>query len=296
LLEYKIAEIMMKTIVNATDYSENAVAALKYAYSLSKKMGANLKVVHVFDFPTVIDTAIMEPIPHLEKNTYKKHNSKLIDFCKEHLGDDLDTMNVCTEAVEDVSVVNGIISAAAELDATFIITGMKGVNVFKEFIMGNTTKHLIEKSSCPVLAIPAEATHKQLETIVYASDFLEEDISAIEELVEIARPFNAVIKVLHITTEEEYDGITQMEWFKEELKQKIKYKKIEFEVIFSEDVFDSIRIYLGDVNADLVAMMERKKYGLMDKFTHRDLVKRMGSYGMIPLMSFNKKTYELINF
>ena len=124
---------------------------------------------------------------------------------------------------------------------------------------------------------------------------MEEDIYAIGDLVEIARPFKGVIKVVHITKKEEYDGITQMEWFKEALKQKIKYEKIEFEVIFSEDIFDSLRIYLGDVNADLIVMMEREKYGFMDKITHRDLVKRMESYGMIPLMSFNKKTYELIN-
>ena len=296
MLEYKIAEIMMKTIVHATDYSENAVAALKYAESISAKLGAHLKVIHVFDYPTVINTKVLEPVPHLEANAYKIHNSKLLKFCKEHLGEDFDTTNISTEAIEDISVVNSIISRATELDASMIITGMKGVNMFKEFIMGNTTKHLIEKSPCPVLAIPAEASHRQLETIVYASDFLEEDISAIARLTEIARPMKALIKVVHITTKEEYDGITQMEWFKEELKQKIEYNKIEFEVIFSENIFDSLRIYLGNVNADLVAMMERKKKGLMDSITHRDLVKRMESYGMMPLMSFNKKTYELISY
>ena len=296
LLEYKYAEIMMKTIVHATDYSKNTVAALKYAQILSSKLGARLMVIHVFDYPTMVNTKVLEPVPQIEANAHKQHNSKLLKFCKEHLGDDLDLRNISTKAIEDKSVVNGIISTAAELDAFMIITGIKGVNIFKEFIMGNTTKQLIEKSPCPVLAIPAEATHKQLETIVYASDFLEEDINAITKLIEIARPFNGVIKVVHITKKEEYDGITQMEWFKEELKQKIKYEKIEFEVIFSEDIFESLRIYLGDVNADLVVMMEREKYGFMDKITHRDLVKRMESYGMLPLMSFNKKTFELINF
>jgi len=287
---------MKKTIIHATDYSKNTVAALKFAQLLSSKLGAHLKVIHVFDYPTIINTKVLEPVPHIEANAYKHHNSKLLKFCKQHLADDLDLRKISTEAIEDKSVVNGIISLATELDAAMIITGIKGVNFIKEFIMGNTTKHLIEKSSCPVLAIPAEASHKQLETIVYASDFLEEDIYAIEKLVEIARPFDGVIKVVHITTEEEYDGITQMEWFKEALKQKIKYKKIEFEVIFSEDIFDSLRIYLGDVNADLVVMMEREKDGFKDKIIHRDLVKRMESYGMIPLMSFNKKNYELINF
>lgn len=296
LEEYIIVKIMMKTIIQATDYSENGVAALKYAYSLSKKLGAHLKVVHVFNYPTIVNTKVLEPVPHFETNEFKIHSEKLIEFCNNHLPDDLDTKDISTTAIEDTYIVNGIISIAEELDAFMIITGVKGESMLKEFIMGSTTKNLIEKSLCPVLAIPAEATHKQLETIVYASDYLEEDIYAIGKLVEIARPFKGVIKVVHITKKEEYDGITQMEWFKEALKQKINYEKIEFEVIFSEDIFDSLRIYLGDVNADLVVMMEREKYGFIDKITHRDLVKRMESYGRIPLMSFNKKTYELINF
>ena len=145
----------MKTIVHATDYSENAVAALKYAHSLSKKLDANLKVVHVFDYPTMVNTKVLEPVPQIEANANKQHNSKLLKFCKEHLGDDLDLRKISTKAIEDTSVVNGIISLATELDASMIITGIKGDNIFKEFIMRNTTKQLIEKSPCPVLAIPA---------------------------------------------------------------------------------------------------------------------------------------------
>ena len=85
LLEYKYAEIMMKTIVHATDYSENAIAALKYAHSLSKKLDANLKLVHVFDYPTMVNTKVLEPVPYIEANAHKQHNSKLLKFCKEHL-------------------------------------------------------------------------------------------------------------------------------------------------------------------------------------------------------------------
>jgi len=45
---------MMKTILCATDYSPNSIAALKYAYAISKKMDAGLLVIHVFDYPTAL--------------------------------------------------------------------------------------------------------------------------------------------------------------------------------------------------------------------------------------------------
>ena len=46
----------MKRILCATDYSENAVVALKFAHEISKNLDANLLVTHVFDYPTILGT------------------------------------------------------------------------------------------------------------------------------------------------------------------------------------------------------------------------------------------------
>ena len=43
----------MKTILHATDYSENAIAALKFATELSIKLKSNLYVIHVFNTSTL---------------------------------------------------------------------------------------------------------------------------------------------------------------------------------------------------------------------------------------------------
>ncbi len=286
----------MKTIIHATDYSENAVAALKYAHSLSSVLNADLLVIHVFDIPTTMSTELKEPYYHLEKDTFKMHHTQLKEFCIQHLGNNSDSINVKVEAIEDKSIVNGIISKVNEFNAYLIVTGIKGKSTFKEFIMGNTTKHLIEKAPCPVLAIPAGASHSNIETIVYASDFEEEDMDTVQKLIEIAMVFDAEIRIVHISIEKEYNGKTKMAWFKEALENKTSYTKIIFEVLPSGDIFDSLRVYLVDVGADLVALMERKKGGLIKEFMHKDLVKRMESYGQIPLLSFNKMNYELYKF
>ena len=287
--------MMKKTIIHATDYSKNAVAALKYAYAMCTNIDASLLVIHVFDIPTIMSTEIKEPYQNLEKETFKMHHSKLEDFCKKHLGNELIKMDVRVEAIEDKSVVNGIISKVKELNAYMLVAGMKGQSALKELMMGNTTRHLIEKSPCPVLAIPEDTSHRQIETIVYATDFQEEDVDAIQKLTEIANPFNALIKIVHISNDKEYDGNVQMKWFEEMLKNKVNYKKLEFKVLYSENIFNTLRIYLGDESADMVAMLERKKRGLIKKWFHHDLVKKMESYGRMPLISFNKFNYELIH-
>ena len=289
----------MKTILYATDYSENSIAALKYAYSLSTAIEATLKVIHVFDYPTMLDSLSFKAeaaFPDIEGDAFKKHNSKLSSFCKEHLGEKLDRINVKVEAIENKSVVSGIVKKAKEIDAFLILTGMKGGSALREVIMGNTTKHLIEKSPCPVLSIPADASPKLIETILYATDFEEEDIGAIDKLTEIAKPLNAKIKIVHISSLKETIGKEEMKAIEEKIQKHIQYPKLEVAILYSEDIFNDMKIYFGNSNADLIAMLERESHGLASKIFHRDLVKRMESYGRIPLISFNAKNYSLFHF
>ena len=86
-----------------------------------------------------------------------------------------------------------------------------------------------------------------------------------------------------------------MKWFKDALKERLAYKNIEFKLFISDDIFDSLRVYLGDVGADLVVMLEREKKGLK-KWLHQDLVKKMESYGRVPLMRFNERNHQTFNY
>ncbi|MGB5553557.1 MAG: universal stress protein [Flavobacteriaceae bacterium] len=287
----------MKTILYATDYSKNSAAALKYAHSLSTQLGMRLVITHVFDYPTVLGLeGLDEPFPRTEQNAIKKHRAKLEEFCEEHLGSKWNSTSIQIEPVENESVLHGIISKADDWHAAMIITGMKGESNLRELLMGSTTKKLIEKAPCPILAIPYDMRHTAIKTIVYATDFEDEDIHAIQKLVEIAKPLEAEIKVVHISTKKEYKGDLQMEWFREMLRTKVEYSKIECKLLFSEKIFESLRRYLGDVNADLMVMLEREKQGILNKLFQQDLVKKMESYGKVPLLSFNEHNHHTLLF
>ena len=257
-------------------------------------MGTRLVVTHVFDYPTVLGTVgLDEPFLHLEESAFKSHRLKLEKFCEEHLGSVWKVPNIQLEAVENKSVIKGIISVATEWHAYLIVIGMKGGSVLREMIMGSTTNHLIEKGPCPILCIPSDASHVPIKNIVYATDFEEEDVYAIRKLAEMADQLDAHIHVVHISTKEEYKGEMQMEWFKEMLHKKVTYKRMDFELLSTEDVFNTLRIYLGDKNADLMVMLERKHKSIIKKWFHQDLVKKMESYGRVPLLSFRGANHQL---
>jgi len=281
----------VKTIVYATDFSSNSIDAFKYALELSSRVKANLSVIHVFDISS-LSSDLNAPYLLPRDETYKYKKATLQKFCSDHMDKKYGLKKINTEVVENDSIIKGIISKSKEVNASVIITGMKGKNIFEEFIMGSTTKQLIEKAPCAVLAVPEKNALNKLETIVYATDFEQEDIIAISKLIKLFKPFKPKIKITHISTKNEYDGQLQMEWFKEILLQKIPYDNLEFDLFYSDDIFEILNIYLKEVNADLVAMLERKQIGFLKKLFHKDLVKRMESQTKIPLLSFNEANYK----
>jgi nucleotide-binding universal stress UspA family protein len=170
---------------------------------------------------------------------------------------------------------------------------MKGGSPIREAFLGSTATNLLEKAPCPVLAVPEDITLKNIDTIIYATALDLADISAIQEIVEWAKLFNASINIVHISTKNEYAGEDQMEWFKDMLKQNVDYGKMHFELSFSENVYEALQQYIEKINPDIIAMLEREGYSLIKSIWHRDLVKRMKTDSKIPLLSYHKKNLNL---
>ncbi len=279
----------MKTILYATDYSDNSVSALHYACDLSEKLKANLIVLHVFDTPSFSGTYMLRPLKQIEKNAYEEQLAVLNTYCKKNIGEKLNRINVQMEVIHNVSILKGIMKKTKELDVDLVIIGMKDKHSNRGFLMGDIAKSLLTKISCPTLVVPNKSNIQTIKNIVYATDFESDDILAIENLISLALPFLAKIHIIHISSKEEYKGKDQMLWFKDLLKQKVDYKHLEFEFIISDSIFEELTSYLDKVNANLIVMLERDERSFLKKIFHKDLVKRVESQTEIPLLSFNAK-------
>ena len=277
---------LMKTILYATDYSQQSISGLKFAHSLALKLKAQLIALHVFDIPISLASPVTVSYMKREKRLFVEHRVKLENFCADHLGEQIKKLKPIIVVDEDGSVISGIQEKALRANADLIVVGKKGASKTKEFFLGSTPKGLYNKTSCPVLTIPTGATTEHLSNIVYASDFEQSDVFAIRKLTKIAEAFDATIKVIHITTKEEYAGDQQMEWFKELLQENVDYSKIEFNLIYSETIFEDLQKFLVEAKADVLAMLERSEEIAIKRFFHRDLVKRMHNDIDIPLLSY----------
>ncbi|WP_282074305.1 universal stress protein [Maribacter aquivivus] len=277
----------MKTILYATDYSENSVSALRVAYILAKKFNAKLIIIHVFDIPITLASTVTLTYLKKEKKHYVKNRKMLKNFFAKHIDEPVNDQNISFVVDEENSVTNSLLEKAVKFSVDLICVGAKGTNTVKEFLLGNTAISLLRKSPCTLIVVPKGCEKIHFNKIIYATDFETADIFAINKLANIANKFNAQIRVVHITTGKENEVEAQMEWFKEDVRAKVDYAKIEFDLVFSEKFIEDLLWYLEHTKADVLAMLERKENTFYNKYFHSDLVKTMVKKSTVPLISFN---------
>lgn len=277
----------MKTILYATDCSEHDIAILQYAYELCAKLDASLILLHVFSVPP-IQLSTIRSHKYLSSQDKVEHINILKDYARKHIKQDVVKAPIKFQVIENVSISEGVLSVIKEETPNLLLVGMKDEHTARELFSGNIAKALLEKVNCPLLIVPNMEGSHQIKSIVYASDFEKDDINAISKLVEIAEPFNAQIKILHIVMNNENDEEEQMSRFKEGVKQKVAYQNIEFQLVSNPNVYDGLRKYISSNNVDIVALLEREEHGFLKKLFHKDLTKKIESNIKIPMLSFNQ--------
>jgi len=273
----------MKKIVCTTDFTTNSVAALRYAYELSKLLDKDLLVLNICnpkndeEYHSASDT---KAILHNQQNI-------LEEFCSVNLNDSFQNLNITAAIRKGKNIPKKINNFIRDLDILFLVIGTHGSSSFNPMSFGSITNKMIESSPFPILAIPPAFKFKKPETIVYTSDFEEEDIYNLKELVKIFQPLKTRIIILHIYAHKEYLTKERLIGFQTLLAEKVAIDHFNFEMIFSENVLKTLQTFLISSNADMVAMLERKNKSEFKNIFHNDLVKKMDNSTQIPLLSFN---------
>ncbi|WP_425236496.1 universal stress protein [Ulvibacterium sp.] len=278
----------MRKVLYATDCTRNSAPALRYAYRLSRTMDAELHVFHVYELLPVT-VATIRPPQQLEERLHQEQKDIVTNFCATHLKNELHLNPVRVQVLESNFVTKSILSAVRTLKADLAIVGMKDSYTFRGIFSGNIANELLNKLDIPLLVLPNDMYYHGLSTLIYATDFEEADIYAIGSLVKIVESYGALIKVVHIPLKNESDAGQHMRWFENEVRQRISYPEIVFNVSDAEDVESGLHSLIRKERADMLVMMEREHSSIYDKLFHRDLVRTMEGEVSIPFLAFNQK-------
>jgi len=162
----------MKKIIVPIDFSEHSEYALKTAAKLVKKSGGELLALHMLEMSDTLLTT-----------TDSDQGQKMIFFMKlaekrftEFLEKDyLEGVNV-VPIVKHFKVFSEVNDVAREQEADLIVMGSHGASGLKEFFVGSNTEKVVRNSEIPVLVVKKELENVDFKTVIFATDFEEEDI------------------------------------------------------------------------------------------------------------------------
>jgi nucleotide-binding universal stress UspA family protein len=146
------------TILLATDFSEISEYALDYAYTLAKKFGGKLIVMHVINEPVDLRGFY---VPHisfdsLEREIEEAAEKMMKKFCAGRLTgvDNTETVIVSGIPYEE------IIKKAEEEEASLIVLGTHGRAGIDHLLFGSTAERVVRRALCPVMTVRPPATEE----------------------------------------------------------------------------------------------------------------------------------------
>lgn len=279
----------MKTILIPSDFSSNAVSALRYAIHLSRQLNAKLVVYHCshmtgLAMPSaapqpVIDNMIMED----EENKQAQLEQQVKETYSS-LG--IAKIPATTKIVVEFNamVVEAIIEFAQKENADIIVTGTHGASGLKKLLLGSNTSSLVSKSPVPVLAIPEGYTGQSLKSICFCSD-LENIKEELRQLTALIGSLHAKIEILHF----DYGKDPQQQLIKkaEELVNNPANQNIKLVIqngTIEISLVEQIKNYLSTHRPDCMLMFTHER-NFWDKLFIGSKTEDMATSLTIPLLS-----------
>ena len=274
----------MKTILVPTDFSKCANNALRYAAELNKTLNARILVFHSYHVPVpATDIPIdLKTEAELKKGALKSLQDLKITYSQKYPG-----MQFLVETSSGFAD-DEIITRVGKEQCDYVVMGTHGSSGLREFLLGSNTTTVMEKATCPVFAVPEDAVFNGLGQVVFAADYGMHNYDNVLKVIELIKPFNSEITLLHIRIGklDEFLEYSELEGFKNRVVEESKYSRISFSLIDHTDVYQGMNTFTEEAKPSLLVLSMRNR-SFVEKIFSRSITKRMAHHGHTPLLVFH---------
>lgn len=257
----------MKKILCPTDFSKAATNAVGYAALIAQKTEAALMLLHVIHLP-MLDTTETALVAGEVLGEQQRHAvNKMQALCR-HLTEKYpDRKLEVNYQVKEALLTDTVEHLTQTEDYDMVVIGSTGGgNTLEEILLGSNTKAIAERVKCPVLTVPPRAYPADFKHIVYGSNYQEEDIAALKQVLAFARLFSASVEMVHVSSHASKEQATREINFQNRLRAALpEYNLNIHEIVHSQEV-EGMKDYLTRSKADLLAVLKKRKSFFSDLF------------------------------
>src|ERR1035437_6060072 len=190
-------------ILCPTDFSSAATNGIEYAAKLSQKMNASLVLLNVQRL------YYHEGITMFAGGEFESvHEAKISSKMLDDICNDINKMFKVSCSHQVISTMgryaNAIADEANEYNLTVI--GTNGVDNTYEFYFGSHSFHVAKNTYSPTLIVPLKCSYKEINNVVFASDYNKGEDLLLQQLKEFTGTFKPKLHVLHISKKDSEVG------------------------------------------------------------------------------------------
>ncbi len=287
----------LKKILVPVDLSNYSMEAVKYAFGLATKIQAEIKFLYVLPEPhlpgTVKYTTSWQAHEKIERDELFKNAQKmLLEFSEEikhHIPEEQRKATRFHFAIHTGSLGNVVVSLSYRYKPDFVLMHHKDKPEEKTYL-SKVVEYITKYSEYPVMILPKSASYSNIDklTVMYATNFHDNDHTSLNTLLEILKPFDTRIHCIHIETEYPLDSNEKLEELNKFLKDEYKDQNITADLIESSNVSLGIEEFINQKHIGLIAM-STQKHNFIYRIFHADVVKEMIKASKVPMLVFPVK-------
>lgn len=271
----------MKTVIVPVDFSEQSENALKVAAMIATEQGSEIIVLHMLElsssFMGSTDGLMMDQTLFFIKLAEKQFKNFLD---KPYLKD----IKV-TPIIKHFKVFSEVNEIAKKHNANLVVMGSHGVDGLKEIFVGSNTEKMVRHSEIPVLVIKEDMPNFKIKNIVFASNFMEENVEVYNKAEDFAKGLSAKLELVYINTPGD-NFLSTKDAYKRISLFLNKAKRAETVEIYNDyTVEKGILNYSDTMNADLIVIPTHGRKGL-SHFFMGSIGEDIANHSMIPVVTF----------
>ena len=274
----------MKRIILPTDFSDNSINAIRYAMKLFRDEECTFYLMNTYT-PAIYQTEYVLHSPGQIGlgDVYQSDSIDQLEELEKKLNNEFKNPKheIMTHSAFNI-LVDEVVSMTENEEADLVIMGTQGASGAKEIFLGTHTVHVIKKSKCPVIAIPAEFEYEAPKSVLFPTDY-EVDYSSEEmkEFLKILRLQKAFVHVIHISTGY---GLTDLQVEnRNKLDQLLKDIPHKFYDLPGQAIIEGINNFQNEYEVQMLVMIQNK-HTFLERLFIEPIIKKIGFHVSIPFM------------
>ena len=274
----------MAKVLIPTDFSDNAKRAERYALMLFGP-DSDHTLLNTFEVPHSGATMLISITDILQRDALELLDDEMSSLENE-FPDAADRIAIRAE----MGVPDLVIEKLTRMTKYgCVVMGTHGASGIKSVLVGSNTSATVQRSHCPVLAVPAKVRLKAPARILFAADDISLNAPGLPALpLNIAKAWNSEVTLLNVVKESDLDRVGVAPGVHSDPINYYEGVPHIYRFVAAENPEEGIEKYLRENGVDLICMINRKN-DLVSRLFNLSISNRLVLRTEIPLLVIHQE-------